>query len=240
MRRLAAHPNRRWLAPLLVLAVLSAATAVASLPAQQRYSRIVGAAQARAMAERNPRAFEQAGMTADEAVEMSSQGAFAGVAAVLAIVGGVMGPIVGALAGAAALHFLGTVLGGQQTFGQMLTATAWGRLPFVFQGVARLLYAVAGGYDPRPDGLAGLVAPDPFTPFAVESPLGPLLAQVSVWNLWALGLFVVAVYAVSRVSYRKAVTAVVIYVALIVLLGETQVGIGRVLSGVGASMMGMD
>ncbi len=237
MRNLAAHPGRRWLLPLLALVVLSVAAAVASLPSKQRYDRALSRIQIERMRETDPQTAEVAAQfMGDE----EGGGAFAGLSAGTAILGAILGPLVGALAGAAVLHFMGTILGGQQTYGQMLSATAWGRLPLVFQAGLRLVNGLMGGYDPYSDGLAGLVAPDPTQPYASPSALGPILAQISLWHLWALALFVVAVRVVCHVSLRKALTAVVIYVALIILLGEAGVGLGKFGARLGANMAQID
>jgi hypothetical protein len=139
---------------------------------------------------------------------------------------------------AAVFHFLGTLLGGQQTFSQMLAVTAWCRVPLVFQYALRAVDGLLGHYDPNPNGLAGLVASDGLKAFARPSPLGPLLAQVSVWNLWMLVLFLIAVRIVCHVSARKALVAVAVYVALVILLGEVGVGFGSVMAGFSQSVTG--
>jgi hypothetical protein len=161
------------------------------------------------------------------ALDQKSSGPLAAITAAVSLVGAELGVFIAAVAGAAVLHFLGTLLGGQQTFSQMLTATSWARLPLVFQEALRLVVFLPGGFDPNPSGLEGLVAGDPLQAAMAPSPLGPVLAQVSVWNLWKLALFVVAVRAVSQVSRGKAIAAIAVYLLLVVLLGEAGVLVGR-------------
>jgi len=236
MRRLTAEPGRRWLAPLLALVVLSVAATATSLPAREQYAAVVGRAQLAEMVKRNPEMFQ--GRSVEEMSRMSTAGAGAMVGRVMALVGAVFAPVVAALAGAAVLHFLGTLLGGQQAFTQMLAVTAWGRVPLMFQYALRSVGGLLGLYDPNPDGLAGLVAGDPLKAFARPSPLAPLLAQVSVWNLWMLVLFLIAVRIVCHVSARKALVAVAVYVALAILLGEVGVGFGSIMAGFSQSVTG--
>lgn len=233
MRHLADHPDRRWLVPLAMLVLFSVAAAAASLPAKQRYDAVLARIQIEQMRETNPQAAEMAEQFTGQS---GSGGTISMIGGAMALLGAAIGPLVGALAGAAVLHFLGTILGGQQTYSQMLSATAWARIPLIFQAGLRCLSGLAGGYDPYPNGLAGLVAPDPAQSFASPSVWGPVLAQISIWHLWALLLFVIAVRVVAHVSLRKALTAVIIYVVLIVLLGEVGVGLGKFGARFGASM----
>jgi hypothetical protein len=82
-----------------------------------------------------------------------------------------------------------------------------------------------GGFDERISGLAGLVAEDHLA--------GPLLAEISVWNLWTLALVAVGVGVVSRVSNRKALGAILVVVALRVGLGEVGVALARAMANFG-------
>ena len=234
MRRIAAHPDRRWLAPLVALALVSVAHTLVSLPARQAHEREASLATIRSMAVRNPDMF--GGESPEEILEQTTGGPMVAFGTVLGVVGAIVGTFVAAAVVAAVLHFLGTILGGQQTYSQMLSATSWARVPLVFQGSLRLAYAFTGGYDPNPSGLEGLVAPASGS--LAPSPLGPILAHLSIWNLWMLGLFVVAVHVVSHVSRRKALVAVGAYVLLTVLLGEVGVVVGGALLGFSQTMGG--
>jgi hypothetical protein len=233
MRRLAAHPDRRWLAPLLALAILSVAALAVSLPAQERYGQIAQ----RATIEATVKSGRAQGVTAEQMTQASSSGR--GLGRVVSLVAAFIAPFVAAFVAAAVLHFLGTLLGGQQGYTQMLAATAWARLPLVFQAGVRLLYGFTGNYDPSANGLSGLVAPDPRQAFPLPSPLAPLLAPISIWNLWMLLLFVIAVRVVCQVSVRKALAVVAAYVVLVVVLGELGVVVGRVVNGFAAGALGV-
>jgi hypothetical protein len=126
---------------------------------------------------------------------------------------------------AAAFHLVGTVLGGQQTFSQMLSSVSWARLPLVFQeGLRLVVWGLAGNYDASASGLSGLVQADSF--------LHPVLAEVTIWNLWTLALLAVAVREVCRVDTRKAVAAVAVLLLLRVGVAEVAIGIGRALGSV--------
>ena len=138
-----------------------------------------------------------------------------------------LGPVIGVVVVAAILHMLGTILGGQQTFTEMFTVTTWARVPLVLGALAQTVQHVLGGWDPNPRGLSGLVAPDPLDPEAQRSYLEPLLAEIELWNLWYLALLVIAVWAASRVSGRKAAIAVLVYVAFRIALGSAGVALSN-------------
>jgi hypothetical protein len=146
-------------------------------------------------------------------------------ASVLGTIAAGIGPFLAVGIVTALLHLAATVLGGQQAFGQLLGAVSWARLPLVMQTGLRLGYAIQGGHDPSPEGLSGLVA---------TTSLGaPLLAELSLWNLWTLVLLGIAVREVARLSPRKAAAAVLAFVALKVALGEIGVVFARFATGLG-------
>lgn len=222
LTEIADRGGRLWLAPTLALALIGTLAAVVAIPATRQATREAamssfGAAGASADAE-GP----DAEMAATLDKNLAYMDTFTGIAAV---VGSILSPFIALLVLTAVLHLVGTTLGGQQSFGQMLAVASWARLPLIFQEVLRLAYGLTGGFDQRPSGLSGLVAADHLA--------GPVLAEVSVWNLWTLALLAVAVGVVSRVSRRKAAVAVLIVVLLRVALGEVGVVVGRFFSGFG-------
>ena len=224
MRRLADHPGRRWVWPLGALALLRLAIVLAQSKASQAYA---SAATQAAMA-------QQPGMDpemAAQATEMAGRFGFVGV--LFGAVGAVFAVLVGALIVAGVLHFVGTVLGGQQGFGQVFTVTSWARLPLIVGALLQLAYALTGGFDPCPRGLSGLVCPDPSAPGSA-SYWSPLLAQIEVWNLWYLLLLGLGVQAVSRVSRRKATLAVAVVVLLTLSGGMAGTAIARFFAGFGS------
>ena|GEM_PF-2310833 len=229
MIRLAAKPGRRWFAPLLLLVLVTAAAAVSGLPASKEYRDAVQ----RVAVERAMKAQLESGAATqedvDRALAFTNNPAVTGIGVFFAI----LAPIVGVLIVAAIMHMMGTVLGGQQTFTQMFTVTTWARLPIVFGLLVQTVQHLMGGWDPNPRGLSGLVAVDPLAAEAQKSYLGPLLAEIELWNLWYLGLLAIAVWAAARLSGRKAVIAVLVYVALRVALGEVGVVLSNLMSGFG-------
>ncbi len=214
--------GRLWLAPTLALALMGTLAAVVAIPATRQATR----AAAMSSIEAAGVAADPEGPDAEMAATLDKNLAFVDTfTGVAAVVGAILSPFIALLVLTAVLHLIGTTLGGQQTFGQMLAVASWARLPLVFQEVLRFGYGLTGGFDQRPSGLSGLVAADHFA--------GPLLAEVSVWNLWTLALLAVAVGVVSRVSRRKAAVAVMIVVLLRVALGEMGVVLGKFFSGFG-------
>jgi hypothetical protein len=219
MRRLAAHPDRRWIVPLATLAGLAGllAGALVVTPASREFQRAVAEAQLQRMVEQRPDMFQ--GQSAEALMAQTDSGGVQAVALVTGVIGAILVVLIGALLGAAVLHFMATVLGGQQTFGQMLSVTSWARLPLILKTVLLVVATALGHFDPHPDGLAGLVAADPFDPETRASLLTPALARVDLWNLWKLGLFVLAVQAVGQLSVRKAIVAVLVLEGLIIAVG---------------------
>jgi hypothetical protein len=221
MRRLAAHPDRRWLAPLAALIVMSVVATVTSFPGRTAFSR-------EAMRQ-SLEAAEASGAAVGPAEDVAEIATTA--TQIFSLIGAVVAPIIAVLLIAAVLHFLGTMLGGQQNYTQMFTAINWARVPLIFQAGARTIYLLAGGhYDPYPSGLEGLVGPNQLLGETVPSFWQPPAAELAVWNFWMLALCVIAVREVSKVSLRKALIAVGAYVALLLLLGELGVVIGRFLA----------
>jgi hypothetical protein len=210
-----------WLVPVIAIALLSTASAAVSIPRAREAQ----------MAEMTRQMERAAGdMTEEEAAELEASrdqalGIMFRVTGIFTVVGAVVAPFLAVLIATAILHLGGTVVGGQQTFGQMLAAVSWARWPLAFQAALRMFYAFTGGYDARANGLSGLVATD--------SPLGPPLAEISVWNVWALALTVLAVAVVSKVSTGKAVAVVAALVVLRLALGEVGVAAARLASGFG-------
>jgi hypothetical protein len=212
MRDLAEHPGWRWLPPTLLMAALSMGAAVATNGARQAAER---------------QEFEQIQAQQPELAEGSDAAQVAETTfrafGILNVIGGGIGPFVAVVFVAALFHLLGTVLGGQQGFAQILAGVAWARVPLAVQTLLRMAQGFAGGYDPSPEGLSGLVDRG--------SPLAPILAEVSVWNLWTLALLGVAMAVVARLPRRKAIAAVLVFVAFKVAIGETGVLVQRFAQG---------
>lgn len=210
MADLAEHPGHRWVVPLVAAVVLAVAAGVTGASA--------GAAASQAALPPEVAEMEDMPMTGD---------AFYRLALFGGIVGGLLGTLVAAVCVAAVFHLVGTILGGQQSFGQMFTATAWARLPLAFQSAARTLHHLAGGFDGAPEGLSGLVA----DATGAAAYAGPFLAEISVWNLWTLFLLALATQAVAKVSGQKAAAAVLVFVGAKIALGLAGIGLGQAFSG---------
>lgn len=216
MARIAERPKGRWIVPLVLLAVLSTVSALIYAPRMMEQS--LEASQA-AMAEM--------GDSADpEQVEVMASAQQMGrtVGIVAAGIGGAIGTFITALIAAAVLHFLATVMGGQQAFMEVFSTTAWARVPLILRSVFHIPWLLAGGFDPNPSGLAGLVTVGE-TPGA-SSYLVPLLSQIEVWNLWYLALLVVAIMASAKLTRGRAITVVGIFVLAQLALGMAGVAMG--------------
>lgn len=219
MARLSEHPDRRWLWPLLALVLVKVATVIAQTPARSAFQQAAIQAQLANQPGMDPEAMAGA--------QAMGGGALGVITTVLGSLGVVVAVIAGAIVVAGILHFAGTVMGGQQSFQQVFTVTAWARLPLVIGGMLQFGQALMGGFDPCPAGLAGLVCADPLDTEAKASFLQPLLAQIELWNLWYLLLLAIGVMAVSKVSRRKAAGAVGVVLGLVIAFGLAGVAVAR-------------
>lgn len=230
LARVAERPGwRRWIWPLGLLALLSLGVFALQTPARNRHSAAVLAAKM---------ATVQAQMGGDMEVGGQAMGSTSAIAGSMNLVGAITGAVgiplsilLGTLLVAGVLHFVGTVLGGQQGFGAMFTAAAWAKTPLILSAVLKLGAAAAGNFDFSPEGLSGLVAADPLAEKAVQSYLSPLLAQLDLWKLWHLGLLVVLMMVVSKISRGRALAAVGLLLLLRVLSGVAGVAIANLLGG---------
>lgn len=224
LTEVAERGGRLWLVPTLALVLAGTLAAVVAIPATRDATRAAARSSFEAA---SSSAGSEDGQDAEMAATVEKNLAYIDTfTGIVAVVAAILSPFIALLVLTAVLHLVGTTLGGQQSFGQMLAVAAWARLPLLFQEVLRLVYGLTGGFDQRPSGLSGLVAADHIA--------GPVLAEVSIWNLWTLALLGVAVAVVSRVSRGKAAVAVAIVVLLRVGLGEVGVVLGRFIGGFGS------
>ena len=123
----------------------------------------------------------------------------------------VLGVWLGWLIVAGLLHLVLTLLGGRVTSGSTLNLVAWASLPFVIRDLAQagfMLYAkqlVPGaglsGFAPSGEGLTATLV--------VE-----VLKQIDIYGLWFAVLLVIGVQAASGLRGNKALTAVLITLAV--------------------------
>jgi hypothetical protein len=223
-RRLAEHPDRRWVVPVLVFVALSTALALTNALSPKT----LALAQAQVAARMSTTGAQLSTEQMAQVQQFQTSGLMRGFSAISALLGGLVATLIGLLIVAALFHFLGTVMGGQQSFAQMFTVVAWAGVPLILGLCVKLVAALAGSFDPSPAGLSGLVG----NPLAGKpSVLAPVLSQVELWHLWTLALYTLAIRAVSRISAIKAVIAVLVLVALQVALGVAGVYMTRALSG---------
>jgi len=227
LRRVAERPGRPWLWPLVVLAVLAAA--VGALQARTAVSSAMSGAASSEATMAQPASGPGTvvvgpGDAAGADIPPAAVTTAATIGVVLGVVFAVIAVFGGAAIGAAILHFLSTVFGGQETYTQMLTVFSWSRVPVIFGALLQLVYGLAARFDPNPAGLSGLMEK--------TSLAYPVLAEIELWNLWALALLFVGLRGVSRLSVAKAAIAVGALVFLRVLLGEASVLAARFMSGI--------
>jgi hypothetical protein len=226
-QELAEHPGRSWLFPLLATMVLTTTLAIVTLfsPGAKAYQAVAGQA---AMASAGMEQLSDEERAQALAFTSTSNPLVMTMGIVTAVIGGIVGTVLALLIITALFHLMGTLLGGQQSFGQMFTVIAWAGLPIVLGLLLKLVAALFGNFDPSPAGLSGLVAPPPGQP---PSLLAPFLGHVELWNLWTLALFVPAVQAAARIPRKKALAAVGVYLLLNLAVGLAGTFLVRALVG---------
>jgi hypothetical protein len=141
-------------------------------------------------------------------------------------------PALGSVAGlwiiwliwAGALHLIGTMLGGNNSFGQMLRAVVWSWVPQTLRSVLQVVFIVLTGELIKNQGLSGLAAtPEPLPGEFVTSPgpgqlaLQSILAQIDLFQIWNFILLVIVMIATARLARRKALAITLIVWILLTL-----------------------
>ncbi|MCE7939682.1 hypothetical protein DCC79_15725 [bacterium] len=217
--RLAERPGRRWILPVALLALVAA---VNGFLGARQVIRDSFASMGAAGAVSSVAVGGDTGAVEGVDAASAAMGTASMLGAVFAAVGAVVRVVGGVVLAAAVLHFLGTIFGGQQGFGQMLVVVAWAHLPVLAGSLVRLAYGLVAGFGAVTPGLSGLVDD--------QSLLGPVLAQVELWTLWLVALLYIGMRVVSRVPRLKAGLAVGALVALWVAVGALGVVASRVFS----------
>jgi hypothetical protein len=143
---------------------------------------------------------------------------------------------------AGVLHLMGTMVGGNNSFGQMFRAVIWCWAPLLLRGLLQCIFVVTSGELIKTPGLKGLaIPPDPLPGEIVAPPgigqlaLRSLLAQIDLFQVWSFLLLIIAVVVTARLSRKKAlfITLVVwVVLALVGMLPELFSGMFSGLSGI--------
>ncbi len=111
-----------------------------------------------------------------------------------------------------ALHLLGTMVGGNNSFGQMLHAVVWSWLPQSLRSLLQVAFVTLTGEVIKNPGLSGLASSPELAAGEFVAPPGPgqlalqsFLAQIDLFQIWNFLLLVVVVIATARLSRRKAI-----------------------------------
>ncbi len=220
MRNVADRHGKVWIWPLVVLALLASVTAaVQARSTFQQTMANVTIVEDGAEGPGGSTMSVQGDSIATDAQTAQAMQSFSMIGVILRAVFVLVAVVLGVALVAAILHFLGTVFGGQQGYGEMLIVTSWAQVPVILGLAVRLVGGLAWGFDPNPDGLSGLVGPTSF--------LHPLLGQIELWHLWGLALLFVGLRVVARITRAKAVAAIAVVIALQLLLGEVGVMVTR-------------
>lgn len=140
--------------------------------------------------------------------------------------GAVIGLLFGWVLWSGALHLIGSLVGGRNSFLNVLRTVIWAWVPYGLRSMLQTIYIGISGNLIENPGLSGFVnsGPPPETPFAVTPPstgvlaLRAFLEQIDLFLFWHLALLVIGMMAVAKLPRRKALGVVLGIWALVILL----------------------
>ena len=141
---------------------------------------------------------------------------------IMPIIGSLTSLWVGWLLLAALLHFGSTLLGGRGSMQSALNVVAWASLPFAVRDILRLIFMLAAGHAIVSPGLSGFTATPGF--------FAQLLTRLDIFLIWHVVLLVIGFALADGLPRGKAVTGVLIVIALVLL---AQAGLGALTSSFG-------
>ncbi|MEJ2748318.1 MAG: YIP1 family protein [Anaerolineae bacterium] len=157
---------------------------------------------------------------------------------VIPAIGKVIGLIIGWLLWSGALHLLGSMAGGRNTFGQMMQTVVWAWVPFGIRSIVQTVYIAATGQLIAHPGLSGFVAsPQPaegvlFTPPSTgQLVLQSLLGRIDIYMFWNLGLLLIGIMVMGQLPRRKALGILLIIWAIFTLLSLAPSLVGGIAAG---------
>jgi len=121
------------------------------------------------------------------------------------------------------LYVIGTMMGGRQTFGQMMRMVIWTWAPFAVRGVLQAGYIWLTQQPIAHPGLSGFavatVRPGVPTPSGAGTLVWQtLLSRIDIYLFWHLALIAIGLMVVARLPKRKAVTLALSSWAVLTLL----------------------
>ena len=141
---------------------------------------------------------------------------------IMPMIGSLTGLWLGWLLLAALLHFGSTLLGGRGSMQSALNVVAWASLPFAVRDLLRVIFMLAAGHAILSPGLSGFTSTPGF--------LSQLLARLDIFLIWHVILLVIGFALTDGLSRSKAVTGVVVVLAIVLL---AQAGLGALSAGFG-------
>ena len=141
---------------------------------------------------------------------------------IMPMIGSLTGLWLGWLLLAALLHFGSTLLGGRGSMQSALNVVAWASLPFAVRDLLRVIFMLAAGHAILSPGLSGFTSTPGF--------LSQLLARLDIFLIWHVILLVIGFALTDGLTRSKAVTGVVVVLALVLL---AQAGLGALSAGFG-------
>ena len=188
------HPQRTWLAPVILAILLVAAQALVTIPVANQVAteRLEG---------------QLAQISAEERAQIEErmgQGPNLPLLVGTALISGLMGLWVRWLFQAGAIHLFSLGLGGRNRFHQVFSMVVWTWMPLLMRSLLQILTIAFSGTLPTHRGLAAYLA-------ALGQPLPTgvhyaLLSQVQLdlFALWNLTLLALGVLIVTELSRAKA------------------------------------
>jgi hypothetical protein len=155
-----------------------------------------------------PQAGSVSGQTAtsdDSASALSTVLSYAGP-----VVSGVGGVVLGYLFCSFVVFGMSIVFGGKATYAQVFRMAAWASLPLAIRSFVQAIVSLVTGRTPAP-GLSAVMT----TQEALDMPLlHTLLGYLDIYLIWSMVLLGVGTAVTSRLSKRKSIAIVIIYLVL--------------------------
>lgn len=199
-------PGRSWLLMGLIVLLLGLVLVWVAAPVTAQLAREAMQASFEAQAERNPQ-------LADPEIQAQAVAMAANplITVVVPSVTVFFGALIGWLVWSGALHLVGVMTGGKNSFLQMLHVVIWSSLPLAIRSLIQTVYVLATGEVIANQGLSGLLADELTVTELVAQPPGPgrlalqaFLSSIDIFQIWNLVLIAIGVMVMARVSGRKA------------------------------------
>ncbi len=202
--------GRSWIIVAVILLLLSVLPPIASGPLAAELAREAFLENQEQIEEqiRSQGGGQSAEFDAEQAASIASNPIFI---TVIPAVGGLLGVAIGWLLWSGAIHLLGTLTGGRNSFGQMFQAVVLASIPYGIRNLLQAIVITTSGKLIENPGLSGMVSDPISVEDAIFSPPPPgqvalisFLSKIDIYLFWNLALLVVGIMIVAQLARRKS------------------------------------